>query len=75
MQFFLTSLWEDKRLNSTSISKLANKKLLIPDDAFGCFWSPSIIFDNDKDEKLYRQTLVNTIMAVYENKTVVRSSR
>ena len=75
MQFFLVSIWTDKRLNTSQLRDLPRKRLLLPDESFPCFWAPSIIFDNDRDEKLFTLTFLNSMMTVYENNTVVRASR
>lgn len=50
-------------------------RILLPDDAFHCFWSPSLIFDNNKDGKHFFLSVPNTLVAIYSNKTVLKASR
>lgn len=52
-----------------------NTRILLPDDAFNCFWSPSLIFDNNKDGKHFSLSVPNTLMTVYSNRTVLKASR
>ena len=78
LQFFLMSAWEDTRLDTKSMVEGADGKkgrLLLPEESFPCFWIPSIIFDNDKEEKLFRLTFVNSKMTLFANKTLIRVSR
>lgn len=83
IQFFLISAWEDSRLDTkvmepdaTGVSVVGKKgRLLLPEESFSCFWIPSIIFDNDKEEKMFRLTFLNSKMTLFANKTLIRVSR
>ncbi|KAI1295430.1 Gamma-aminobutyric acid receptor subunit beta-1 [Halotydeus destructor] len=75
MQFFLVTIWTDHRLNTSSLDSIPLGRLLLPDYSYPCFWAPSIVFDNDREETMFRLTYLNSVMLVYSNKTVVRASR
>lgn len=77
IQTFVITAWSDARLAVENIRGFSEKmpRILLPDDAFHCFWSPSLIFDNNKDGKHFSLSVPNTLMAVYRNKTVLKASR
>lgn len=79
IQFFLMSAWTDSRLETKSMiegdAHLKKDRLLLPEESFPCFWIPSVIFDNDKEEKMFRLTFVNSKLTLYSNKTLIRVSR
>lgn len=77
IQIFVISAWIDNRLDTTVMnsSNPKNPRLLLPDDAFHCFWSPSLIFDNSKDGKHFMLSVPNKMMTVYNNQTVLMASR
>lgn len=72
---FVITSWVDERLTTDSLNQQRNKRILLPDDAFHCFWTPSLIFDNNKDGKMFSLSVPNTMMVIYANKTVFQASR
>ncbi|KAI1294824.1 Gamma-aminobutyric acid receptor subunit rho-2 [Halotydeus destructor] len=78
IQIFLITTWIDPRLVTDQLAEsnfMSHHRLLIPDDAMKCFWTPSVIFDNNKDGKMFMLSVPNTMLAVYKNKTVLKASR
>jgi hypothetical protein len=73
IQVFIIVTWVDPRLEVNSLKE--GTRFLLPDDAFHCFWSPSLIFDNNKDGRHFSLSVPNTLMAIYSNKTVLKASR